>query len=144
MIQKSLFFILIWLHKKCLLVSIKNGHFIGFKPLVYSILVLFFRLKNPKDTEVFLALKMDELIQNLNCLLNWFWNWFQLNQFWVNRKPFWYKSLYFLSWFDYTKIPSDFNEKCLQISFKNGWINSEFKLFIELVLKLVSVPSILN
>jgi hypothetical protein len=59
-------------NKKCLQSIIKNGHFIDFKPLVYSILVIFFRLKNPKDTEVFLALKMGELIQNLNCLLSWF------------------------------------------------------------------------
>jgi hypothetical protein len=171
---------------KCLRSIIKNGHFIGFKPLFYSILVIFFRLKNPKDTEVFLALKMgeliqnlnlfwggseisfssinfelignlfdtkvsifyldliaqkyllllmenvsklalktDELIQNLNCLLSWFWNWFQNHQFWVNRKPFWHKNLHFLSWFDCTKMPSSFNKKYLQISFKNRWINSE-------------------
>jgi hypothetical protein len=51
---------------------IKNGHLIGFKPLYYSILPIFFRFKNSKDIEVFLALKMDELIQNLNCLLSWF------------------------------------------------------------------------
>jgi len=53
-------------NEKYLRPIIKNGHFIGFKSLVYSILVTFFRLKKPKDTEVFLALKMDELIQNLN------------------------------------------------------------------------------
>jgi hypothetical protein len=49
-------------NEKYLRPIIKNSHFIGFKSLVYSILVTFFRLKKPKDTEVFLALKIDELI----------------------------------------------------------------------------------
>jgi hypothetical protein len=41
-------------HLQCI---IKNGHLIDFKRLSYSILSIFFRFKNSKDIEVFLALK---------------------------------------------------------------------------------------
>jgi hypothetical protein len=59
-------------NKKYLQCIIKNGHLIDFKRLSYSILAIFFRFKNSKDTEVFLALKIGELIQNLKHFLNWF------------------------------------------------------------------------
>jgi hypothetical protein len=59
--------------------------------------VIFFRLKNPKDTEVFLALKMDELIQNLNR----FWVGSEISfssiNFELKGNLLWHKSLYFLS-----------------------------------------------
>jgi hypothetical protein len=91
-----------------------------------------------------LALKMDESIQNLNCLWVGSEIGFSSINFELIGNLFDTKvSIFYLNLMT-QKTPSGFNKKCLQISFKNRRINSEIKLFIELILKLVSAQLILN
>ena len=67
-----------------------------------------------------ISFKNGRINSKFKLFMGWFWNWFQLHQFWVNRKPFWHKSLHFSSWFDCPKIPSAFNGRCLRPIIKNG------------------------